>query len=245
MKATRSISFALFSVWLASGTVLLADTVAMKDGRQLTGNIDAADVRELKFRTATGVQTIAVSDIQSVLFELPQPPAGPGIVVPEGTRIAVLTIDAIDSKSADVNREYDASLADPITVDDTTVVQRGEHAFLRVEEVQQAGKVKGRASLTLNLVAVTVNGRRVAIQTGSVVSESNSQGAKATKRGIFAGLAGAAIGAAAGGAQGAVIGATAGTAAGVASATLSGERVKVASETRLTFTLSKAATIAQ
>jgi hypothetical protein len=159
--------------------------------------------------------------------------------VPAETQLVVRTVDAIDSRNADLAKEYNAGLDSPVVVDGATILPRGTEAVLRVMEVQQAGAVKGRASLTLQLFALVVNGQRVPVETSDVKSESGSQGAKATKGGIIGGLAGGVLGGVLGGGGGAVKGATAGAAVGVGVAALSGERVQVPAETRLTFTLAK------
>jgi len=55
-----------------------------------------------------------------------EPPATPqqpqSITLPVGTEIAISTIDRIDSKTADKNKEYAASLDDPVIVDGVEVV---------------------------------------------------------------------------------------------------------------------------
>ena len=159
--------------------------------------------------------------------------------IPAQTQLVVRTVDAIDSRNADLAKEYNAGLDSPMAIDGATVLPRGTEAVLRVMEVQQAGAVKGRASLTLQLFALVVDGQRVPIESSDVKSESGSQGAKATKGGIIGGLAGGVLGGVLGGGGGAVKGATAGAAVGVGVAALSGERVQVPAETRLTFTLAK------
>ena len=163
--------------------------------------------------------------------------------IPSGTAISIRTIDAIDSESADLNREYAASLADPLVVTDVTIAPQGANCVLRVMDSKKAGKFKGRAALALGLVAITVNGRRVPVETGESVSQSGSQGAKTAKRGAIGAGIGAVIGGIAGGGKGAAIGAGSGAAVGAGSAALSGQRVKVPSETRLTFTLTQSAPI--
>jgi hypothetical protein len=164
--------------------------------------------------------------------------------IPAQTQLVVRTVDAIDSRNADLAREYDAGLDSPVAgADGVAILPRGTEAVLRVMEIQQAGAVKGRASLTLKLVAFVVNGQRLPVETSDVTSESGSQGAKATKGGILGGLAGGVIGGVLGGGGGAVKGATAGAAVGVGVAALSGERVQVPAETRLTFTLAKAVSL--
>lgn len=163
--------------------------------------------------------------------------------IPAGTEIAVRTIDPIDSEGADLNHEYAASLADPLVVNDVNIAPRGANAMLRVVEAKKAGKFKGRASLSLALVAVTIHDKTVPVETGATVSESGSQGSKTAKRGVIGGAAGAVIGGIVGGGKGAAIGAASGAAVGAGSAALSGQHVKVPAETRLTFTLAQPASL--
>jgi hypothetical protein len=163
--------------------------------------------------------------------------------IPAGTAIAVRTSEAIDSQNADLTREYAAGLDDDLVVNGVTLAPRGARATLRVIEARKAGAVKGRASLTLALVALTINGKVVAVESGEVQSESASQGKKATKFGAIGGAAGGIVGGVLGGAKGAAAGAAAGAGAGVGVAALNGQRVQVPSETRLTFTLANPASV--
>ena len=165
-----------------------------------------------------------------------------GITLPIGTEIAVRTIEPINSKQADLYKEYSASLDDPVVVDGVTLVPANARAVLRVSQVQSSG-VTRRASISLVLVAVTVNGRRVEVKTGPVDSKSGSQ-AKRTAEGAGIGAAsGAAVGAMAGGAIGAGIGAGVGAAAGTAVAVIKGKPVEIRSETRFTYKLAEPAVI--
>jgi hypothetical protein len=175
---------------------------------------------------------------------VPPPPDAPQRAeLPPGTPIHVRTIEAIDSRTAGVNREYAASLSESLTVNGLVVAPRNADVRLRVVEDKKAGAVSGRTTLVLQIAAIRMNGQMVNVDTGSSVKESGSQGAKTATRGIVGGLLGAGIGALAGGGKGAAIGAGAGSAVGVASAMISGEEVRVKPETRLDFSLSTAAQV--
>jgi hypothetical protein len=169
----------------------------------------------------------------------PPPPAADVVTLPSGTEITIRTIDAVDSKKDHLNTEYAASLDGPLPKDGVPVVPAKSTAILRLTEVSQAGKLTGSTSLSLRLVAITINGQRIPVETGDVVSKSASKGKNTALRGLIGGAAGATIGALAGGATGAAIGAAAGAGAGTGSAIFSQKVVKVPSETRLTFKLTK------
>lgn len=100
-----------------------------------------------------------------------------------------------------------------------------------------------RASLSMTLVAVMVNGQRLTLETGKVDSAAGSQ-AKRTAVGAAGGAAGgAAIGALAGGGLGAAVGAGVGAAGGAIAGKLTGKGVEIAPETRFTYKLIEPAVI--
>jgi hypothetical protein len=162
-------------------------------------------------------------------------PAGP--VIPVNTVVAIRTIDPIDSEGAASDKEYKATVDDSVVVAGVTVAPIGTAAFLRVMQVQQASAVKGRAALSLRLVAVEIDGQRVSLETGDATIRSGSQGAKATKAGAGGAIAGGILGGLLGGKGGAAAGAAAGAAVGVTAAAISGQKVHVPAETRLSFTV--------
>jgi hypothetical protein len=117
-----------------------------------------------------------------------------------------------------------------------TVIPRGADAVVKLADSKESGKLTGRTELTLDLVSVKVNGRMVDINTETVSRESSSRGARTAKVAGGTAAVGAIIGAIAGGGKGAAIGAGAGAAAGAgAEVVTKGQKVKIPSETRLTF----------
>jgi hypothetical protein len=165
-------------------------------------------------------------------------PAQQSITLPVGTEIAISTVDRINSKKADSHKEYAASLDDPVIVDGVTVIPAKASAFLRVSDIQDAGFSR-RASLATSLVAVMINGQRVAVNTDKVDSKSGSQ-VKRTATGAAVGAGtGAAIGGAVGGGAGAGIGAGVGAAGGAVAGKIFGKAVEIAPETRFTYRLTQ------
>ena len=171
----------------------------------------------------------------------PPPPAMASGTLPSGTNIVIRMIDAVDSETNRVGQTFKASLDQPVMVDGNTVIQRGADAVVKLVDQQDSGKISGRAGLTLSLQSVSINGRMVDLNTQSVSQESGSQGQKTAKVAGGTAAVGAIIGAIAGGGKGAAIGAGAGAAAGAGSQViLGGQRVRIPSETRLTFVLDNA-----
>ena len=160
------------------------------------------------------------------------------ITLPIGTEISIRTIDRINSKTANLHKQYAATLDDPVIVDGVTVLPAQTSAVLQVVEKERSG-FKRRASLSLSLVAIIVDGKRVEVSTGQVDSKSGSQAKKTAAGAAIGAGTGAAIGAIAGGGLGAGIGAAAGSAAGTLGAVFSGKAVEIASETRFTYQLTQ------
>jgi hypothetical protein len=148
-------------------------------------------------------------------------------------------IDSVDSERDTVGQTFRASIDEPVTDGrGNTLIPRGADVVVKLVDDQQSGKIEGRTILTLDLVSVVVNGRPVEIDTQSITEQSGSRTARSAK--VIGGTAalGAIIGAIAGGGKGAAIGAGAGAGAGtVAQVATKGQRVRIPSETRLTFTL--------
>jgi hypothetical protein len=165
-------------------------------------------------------------------------------VIPAETEVVVRTSEVIDSRNVDLSKEYVAVLDEPLVVNGTTLAPKGAEAVLRVAQVRQAGAVKGRESLTLQLAAVTIDGTRTAVVTEGVKSESGSQGARTAKTAAGGAAVGAILGGIFGGASGAAQGAAIGAGAGVGAAVVAGQRIQVPAETRLTFVLQQAASVA-
>jgi len=154
------------------------------------------------------------------------------VTLPIGTEVAVRTIDRINSKTADSHKEYAATLDDPVIVDGVTVVPANTNAVLRVVD-------KNRASLSLSLIALIINGQRVEVNTDKIDSRRGST-VKRTAIGAGAGAGtGAAIGAIAGGGAGAGIGAAVGAATGGVLGHMTAKPVEVAPETRFTYRLTQ------
>ena len=169
----------------------------------------------------------------------PPPPANAGMVIPQGTPITVRMIDSVDSQEAHLGDQFRASIEDPVVINGQTVIPRGADVNVRLVDDKQSGKISGKTVLTLGITTLNINGRPVDVVTGDVQQASSSRGARSGK--VIGGAAalGAIIGGIAGGGTGAAIGAGSGAAIGTgAQMATKGQRVKIPSETRLTFTLS-------
>jgi hypothetical protein len=235
MKRLLLLPFCWLSI-LPGGNVLAADAITLRDGRTISGLVESGTRGEVRIKIGENSQAVPVDRIQSIRFDH-------GFTLPEGTEIAIRTIDPIDSDTADKSRDYAASLDDPVVVNGVILVPADAKAAFRVTEVTKPSglkKIGGRASMSLVLTAVFINGQRFDVKTGEIDSKSGTQAKRAGTGALIGAAGGAAIGAGAGGAAGAAVGAGVGAVAGALGGGLTGKStVKIASETRFTYKLTQ------
>lgn len=243
-----------------------ADTISLKDGSFVNGTFLGGDSRSVRFAVGDTVQTFSVGEIRDIRFggdsgpapavrssvSTPPPvsvaPASPpasasgGREIPRGSVLTVRMTDDVDSMRDEVGKTYRASLDEALNdAGGYPVAPRGTPLILKLVDDQESGKIEGRTVLTLDVVSLEINGQQVPIDTAEVTQQSGSRTARSGK--VIGGTAalGAIIGAIAGGGKGAAIGAVSGAGAGTAVQVLTkGQRVRIPSETRLTFTLQQA-----
>lgn len=158
--------------------------------------------------------------------------------VPANTEIQVRLIDSVDSSRDQTGQTYRASVERAVVVNGQELIPAGSDAMLRLVSVQQAGRISGNAELTLDLEEIRTNdGRTFRVDTAGVTQEGGGRGRRTAGYAVGGAALGAIIGAIAGGGSGAAIGAATGAGAGAAGSILmSGPRVRVPSETVVTFT---------
>ena len=252
----------LLSAFLLLAGLGLADTITFRDGHTVNGSFLGGDARTVRMAVGDRVENYSIGDIVSLSFGGPAPvsaaPSAPppalarreerrealtgGPTLPSGTVLTIRMVDSVDSERDQVGKTFRASLDEPVQDSGgNTLIPRGSDVVVKLVDDQQSGKLAGRTVLTMDLVSVRVNGRDVEIDTQSITEQSGSRTGRSAK--VIGGTAalGAIIGAIAGGGKGAAIGAGAGAGAGtVAEVATKGQRVRIPSETRLTFTLQQA-----
>jgi hypothetical protein len=170
----------------------------------------------------------------------PQPAAAPdsSLTLPAGTPITIRTTTVIDTDRNRVGDPFDATLEDPVVLNDQTVFPRGTLVHGRIAYAKESGKIAGQSQLVLELTEIDGNGKSYSLQTTDYTEVGSSRGKKtaATVGGTAA--LGAIIGAIAGGGKGAAVGAASGAAVGTGVQVLTkGETLKIPAETVLEFRL--------
>jgi hypothetical protein len=179
----------------------------------------------------------------------PAPPPAPKPVtqqytIDSGTIVPITITEALDSKTAQPNDVFHATLASDLLSNGTVVIPRGSSVMGRVVEVHEAAHFKGAALLTVELTQLSARGRNITLVTDSYSKEGAARGKNTAMKAGGGAALGAIIGAIAGGGKGAAIGAAAGAGAGTGvNAVTRGEQAQISSETRLEFHLQSPLTV--
>ena len=166
------------------------------------------------------------------------------VTIPAGSELIVTISSSLNSGSNKAGDEFEGGLALPLNVNGKTILEKGTKVIGKVVDAAGSARVKGLASIRLELTSVVHNGKTVSIVTNPFVEEAEAtKGRDAAVVGGGAGL-GAAIGAIAGGKKGAATGAIIGGAAGGGTVLATkGKEVDFPAESKITFTLADALTV--
>src|SRR5262249_32981281 len=150
-------------------------------------------------------------------------------------------VTMIDGVGTDTNKAGDtfmASIAEPVVVNGKTALAKGMKVQGRIQALDEPGRVKGRAAITLILTELLATDKAHAITTEPFTAEAEAGTKKdALKVGGGAAL-GAIVGAIAGGKKGAAVGAAVGGGAGTAAVLATkGDQIRIDSETKVNFVL--------
>jgi hypothetical protein len=235
-------AISLLVLWLAASPVV-ADTLLLRDGREIDGTLVGATARQIDFLPASGkALEVPIARVESVRFSAPPvvapPPAARArVVLPSGTSFRVRTIDLIDVDSTQAGARFRGSIDDPIMVGGEVIVPRNAEVSLVAAKVKQGGKMKGSDLIELKVNSITVRGRSYPVVTSLSETKSAGEGKKTAAKVVGGAGLGAIIGGIAGGGKGAGIGALGGGVGGTVLAATSQPHLKIPAETRLQFQL--------
>jgi hypothetical protein len=114
----------------------------------------------------------------------------------------------------------------------------GAEAIGRLTAIEQPGRFRGRAAVTLELTAINFEGKSVAVLTSTYQEQGQARGKQTATFAGGGGLLGTLLGAVAGGPPGLLIGAGVGAASGAVVQVVRGPRpVRIPAESLMLFTL--------
>jgi hypothetical protein len=244
------------AIALAVASVGFADTITLRNGQVVNGTFLGGTARLVRVDVGDQVQTFDITDIVRIEFGGPPPQAPPpppreeamapppnppvlGVTLPAGMNFTIRMIDAVDSQTSHTGQTFAASLDAPVTdAEGNEIIPRGADVVVKLVDSKQSGKIAGRTELALSLMAIRVKGQLVDINTQTVSEKSTNRAGRSAGTIGGGAIGGAILGGILGGGKGAAIGAGAGGAGGTAvELATKGQRVRVPSETRLTFVL--------
>jgi hypothetical protein len=179
--------------------------------------------------------------------EPPPPPPPRQVTLNAGTLLPVRLIDNLTTEKNNPGDAFAGNLDQPLVVDGLVIAERGARVEGRVVAADKGGKVKGVATLSVELTRVHLSdGQSLAIHTDSFEKQAEAtHKTDAAKVGGGAAI-GAIIGAIAGGGKGAAIGAGAGGGVGAGDVLLTrGKPAVLSSETRITFRINSPVTVTE
>jgi hypothetical protein len=191
---------------------------------------------------ATATETTAKAEESAATPATPPAAQIREVTLPAGTTLRLRLQSAVASDSSRVEDTVRAELSQAVVIDGATVLPAGARLTGVVTDVEQSGRVKGRARIEYRFNELSHDGEQYKVTTAPVSHMAEAtKGEDATKIAIGAG-AGAAIGAVLGGGDGAAKGAAIGGAAGTGAVLATrGEEVRLgpgaAVTTRLTAPL--------
>jgi len=166
-------------------------------------------------------------------------PAAPRVVtVPAGTIVAIRLVDGVNTATSKPGDTFRATISQPVTVGDDTVIPADADVEGQVVNAASAGHFTGQSALALTLTRLRMGGKTYTLRTNQYDKAGSSRG-KRTAATVGGGAAlGAIIGGIAGGGKGAAIGAGVGAGAGTGvQAATKGQQIELPSETVLNFRL--------
>lgn len=149
-----------------------------------------------------------------------------------GTEIQVQLLGQLDTGKTEAGQEFEATLAQPIRLDNGMVWPAGTDVKGKVVDVVSSGRLSRPASITLQLTQI--GSAPIATETEQIDGKSHAGRNVALIGGVAA--VGAVLGGIAGGGKGALIGTAVGAGAGTATAAATGKQeIVLRAETPLTF----------
>ncbi len=174
----------------------------------------------------------------------PMSPQPATVTIPSGTPVSIRMIDSVDSARNTTGQRFQASLDDAIRVNGETVAPRGANVVVQLANAKNAGRIRGRSELELQLVKMTIHGQDYNLMSDDYTAVGKARGKQSATRVGIGAAAGALIGALAGGGKGAGIGAAVGGGGATAYQVFTrGQQVKIPSETLLRFNLQAPVTV--
>jgi len=149
-------------------------------------------------------------------------PGGVSVQIPAGTMVNVRLNHWLTSDHVQAGTGFDGSIANDVVAGNEIALPRGATVQGTVLDVHQAGSLKGKGSITLQLQTVQLGGRSYPLQSEPWTIDGRDKTGQTVGSTAFGAIFGALIGGAVGGGAGAGAGAAIGGAAGLGTSAIAG-----------------------
>lgn len=157
------------------------------------------------------------------------PAEGERVTLPPDTKISVRIADEINSSKQHTGDMFTGIVDPSVLVHDLVVIPRGTEAHVRMADAKKGGHVHGKAKVSLELVSLVVNGRRLEVASDIKTNDKGAMSAKGKAEKDSVSHMGSATG----------LAGPAGAAAGPVIAVFAAPKVDVKPNTRVEFTLAE------
>ncbi len=209
-------------LWIIGGTIVLmamvvsADTLLLKDGRELTGKYMSGSVSVIEFEVDGVINTYPLESIISLTFQRSVPSVSPKpasattgpLTINAGTQLMVRNESNLVTGRIKKGDRFTTALEANLVVDGQVIAPKGSKVYGRVVEAKE-GKRLSKAKLVLEVTDINIDGQMYPIVTDQINYDGERSGA------LKKIAAGAAVGAAMDKNKGARTGAKIGVAAAV------------------------------
>ena len=254
LDRTKIAVFCALCACVGLAAMAAADTLELNNGDVIDGTYVGGTKHSVRFLVDGKNKTVPVGDILALTFsgqqlaelepEVIEPVTEPehvhalpepAVLAPAGSTLLVRVLDGIDSREHGTGHRFATTLEADFTHNGVVIAPRGSYVYGVIVDAKQAGRLKGKTHLTLELQDIMIDDALHPLVTG----EYELAGKKSSgKRTALTALEGAALGSLIGGKgdrwEGAAIGA--GVGVGVAAITR-GEQIQVPSGTLIQFRL--------
>ena len=197
-------------------------------------------VRETRPAAPAPEKEISRNEPKAPALKEDRPVARRTETVPSGTTITATLADAISSDMSKQGDKFTAHLTQPVVINGKVVADKGAVVTGHVADVDDAGRVKGRAKIELVLDEIRTGKESHKLSTEPFVAVAEDTHTRDAAEIAGGAAVGAAIGAVAGGKKGAAIGAIIGGGTGTTAVLATkGKDLRLESETKVNFVLSR------
>ena len=106
------------------------------------------------------------------------PEEGDVITLPADSVISVRIADEINSGKNHTGDLFTGIVDPSVTIHDRVVIPRGTEAHVRMEHNKKGGHIKGKAEVSLDLVSLVVNGRKLEVESDPQRKDQSALAAK-------------------------------------------------------------------